>query len=107
MYTRSAIFRGHIKPGLEEAFYAAVHDRLVPAWSHMLHATAVRVYRPRKSEPAGADVFLVQEVDYPSLAHIDEALASSRREAAVIALASVQDMYEGQHHHIIYEKMTG
>lgn len=107
MFTRSAIFRGHIKPGQEEAFFAAIQDRLIPAWSQMLHATAVRVYRPRKSEPEGKDVFLVQEIDYPSLAHIDEALASSRREAAMTALASVQDMYEGQHHHIIYEKLAG
>lgn len=106
MFTRSAIFRGKIKAGHEEEFYAAVRDRLVPAWSQMLHATAVRVYRPRQSEPEGADVFLVQEIDYPSQEHIEEALSSPRREAAMAALASVQGLYDGAHHHIVYEHLT-
>lgn len=106
MFTRSAIFRGRIRAGREEEFYAAVRERLVPAWSQMLHATAVRVYRPRRSEPGGADVFLVQEIDYPSLRHIDEALASPRREAARAALESIRDLYEGAHHHIVYERLT-
>lgn len=106
MYTRSAIFHGEIKAGREEEFYAAVRDKLVPAWSQMLHATAVRVYRPRHSDPDGKDVFLVQEIDYPSLDHIEEALSSPRREAAMAALASVQDLYDGKHHHIIYERLS-
>ena len=106
MFTRSAIFKGKIKDGREEEFYAAVRDRLVPAWGQMLHATAVRVYRPRRSEPDGEDVFLVQEIDYPTMAHIDEALASPRREAAMAALASVEDLYDGAHHHIIYERLS-
>lgn len=106
MFTRSAIFCGQIKPGCEEIFYKAVQEKLVPAWSQMLHATAVRVYRPRRAEDDGKGVFLVQEIDYPSLAAIDEALASPRREAAVAALASVQSLYDGKHHHIVYERLT-
>ncbi|MET3598324.1 hypothetical protein [Martelella mangrovi] len=106
MFTRSAIFRGRIKPGREDEFYAAVRERLVPAWSQMLHARAVRVYRPRQCEAGEEDVFLVQEIDYPSLAHIEEALSSPRREAAVAALASVRALYDGEHRHIIYERLT-
>ncbi|WP_319518263.1 hypothetical protein [uncultured Martelella sp.] len=106
MFTRSAIFRGRIKPGREDEFYAAVQERLVPAWSQMLHARAVRVYRPRQCEAGEEDVFLVQEIDYPSLAHIEEALSSPRREAAVAALASVRALYDGEHRHIIYERLT-
>ncbi|MCE9664875.1 hypothetical protein LY622_15660 [Halomonas sp. M5N1S17] len=105
MFTRSAIFKGRVKPGHEAEFYSAVKERLVPAWTQMLHAVEVRVYRPCEAEPPGADVFLVQEIDYPSLAHLEEALVSSRREAAVEALESVQHLYEGQHHHIIYERL--
>lgn len=105
MFTRSAIFRGQIKIGHEEEFYAAVRNSLVPAWSQMLHATAVRVYRPRQSEPYDKDIFLVQEIDYPSLEHIEEALTSPRRELAMAALASIQGLYEGKHHHIVYERL--
>lgn len=106
MFTRSAIFRGRIKPGHEEEFYTAVRERLVPAWSQMLNATAVRVYRPRQSEHESENVFLVQEIDYPTLAHIDEALTSPRRKVAMVALASVQELYEGAHHHVVYERLS-
>lgn len=105
MFTRSAIFRGQIKLGMEEEFYSAVQERLLPAWQNMLHAQAVRLYRPRQAEGPLQDVFLVQEIDYPSRAHIDEALSSDRRLAAMEALASVQHMYEGAHHHIIYQRL--
>jgi len=105
MFTRSAIFKGRIHPGMEEAFFAAVTERLLPAWQNMLHAQEVRLYRPRAAEGALADVFLVQEIDYPSRAHIDAALASDRRLAAMAALESVRHMYEGAHHHIIYERL--
>lgn len=106
MFTRSAIFRGRLHSGMEEAFYDAVQSRLLPAWQQMLHAQEVRLYRPREAENPGADVFLVQEIDYPSRAHIAEALASDRRLAATEALASVQHMYEGEHHHIVYERLS-
>jgi len=103
MFTRSAIFVGQIKPGMEEDFYRAVEERLLPAWRQMLHAQAVRLYRPRRAEPPAENIFLVQQIDYPSLEAIDEALASPRREAATQALASVRHMYDGAHHHVVYE----
>lgn len=105
MFTRSAIFRGRIHKGMEDAFFEAVRKRLLPAWQQMLHAQEVRLYRPREAEAPGADVFLVQEIDYPSRAAIAEALVSDRRLAAMEALASVRHMYEGRHHHIIYERL--
>ena len=107
MYTRSAIFEGSILPGKEEEFYAAVRERLLPAWRGMLHATAVRLYRPVRRDEGTASVFLVQEIDYPSLEAIDEALASPRREAAAAALASVQHLYQGRHYHYVYQKLEG
>lgn len=107
MWTRSAIFRGRIKPGREEEFYTEVAQFLVPAWSQMLHAQAVRVYQPMESEAALSDVFLVQEIDYPSRAAIDEALASPRRIAAMQALERVRPLYDGRHHHVIYRRLAG
>ena len=105
MYTRSAIFEGRILPGKEEEFYAAARERLLPAWRQMLHATDVRLYRPVRRDDGTAEVFLVQEIDYPSLEAIDEALRSPRREAASEALSSVQHLYEGRHYHYVYRKL--
>ena len=107
MYTRSAIFCGRILPGRQEEFYTAVEERLLPAWRQMLHAIDVRLYRPVRQDDGTAQIFLVQEIDYPSLEAIDEALSSSRREAAKAALESVQPLYEGRHYHYVYQKLTG
>lgn len=105
MFTRSAIFCGRIHDGMEEAFFEAVRARLLPVWQQMLHAQDVRLYRPRSAEAPGANVFMVQEIDYPSREAIDQALASDRRLVAMEALASVRHMYDGNHHHIIYERL--
>ena len=105
--TRSAIFQGRILPGQEDAFYRAVDQNMVPAWKQMLHAQAVRVYRPLQSEPGSESVFLVQQIDYPSHAAMAEALASPRRQAATEAMQIIRPMYEGFHHHIIYEGLDG
>lgn len=107
MFTRSAIFRGQIKPGQEDAFYAAVEQHLIPAWSQMLHAQAVRVFCPLEAEPGLSDVFLVQEIDYPSREAIVEALASPQRVPAMQAMERLRPLYDGQHHHVIYRKMSG
>ncbi|ORC34000.1 hypothetical protein B4O97_14020 [Marispirochaeta aestuarii] len=105
MYTRSAIFEGRILPGKEDEFYSAVQERLLPAWRQMLHATDVRLFRPLRRDDGTAEVFLVQEIDYPSLEAIDEALSSPRREKASEALKSVQHLYEGRHYHYVYKKL--
>lgn len=107
MYTRSAVFEGRVHPGKEEEFYAAVRDRLLPAWRQMLHATDVRLYRPVQRDDGAPSVFLVQEIDYPSLEAIDEALQSPRREAAITAHESVKQLYEGRHYHFVYKRLDG
>jgi hypothetical protein len=105
MYTRSAIFSGTVKAEYEDEFYLAVAERLLPAWRQMLHATEVRLYRPVRRDDGTPEVFLVQEIDYPSLEAIDEALQSPRRELAREALESVQHMYDGYHYHYVYRKI--
>ncbi len=107
MYTRSAIFVGKILTGRVDEFYRAVELRLLPAWKQMLHATDVRLYRPVRQDEAAPEVFLVQEIDYPSLEAIDEALASPRREAAATAHQSVMHLYKGYHYHYVYRKVGG
>ncbi len=107
MYTRSAVFEGKIHPGREEEFYAAVRERLLPAWQQMLHATAVRLYRPVQRDDGAPSAFLVQEIDYPSLEAIEAALQSPRREAARQAHESVMHLYDGRHYHFIYKRLDG
>jgi len=103
MITRSAIFEGEILQGKEEEFYAAVEERLLPAWKGMLHAINVRLYRPTAQDPDTRPIFLVQEIDYPSREALAEALQAPQREIAKAALESVQPMYRGRHYHYVYD----
>ena len=105
MYTRSAIFEGSILPGKEAEFEQAVTERLLPAWRQMLHAQDVRLYWPERQDDDTPQIFLVQEIDYPSLEAIDEALSSSRRETAAEAHKSVMHLYEGRHYHFVYRRL--
>ena len=41
--TRYALFEGSIRPGMEDAFRAAVLDDLVPTWQASPGASAIRV----------------------------------------------------------------
>ncbi len=105
MITRSAIFRGRIHAGQEALFYRLVEEKMIPAWRQMLHAQSVRAYRPHTAEPGFEDVFLVQQVDYPSHAALAEALASPNRAAAMAAMEEIRPLYEGFHHHVVYEPL--
>lgn len=105
MYTRSAIFEGRVLPGKEEEFEKGLTERLLPAWRQMLHAQDVRLFRPVRQDEETPAVFLVQEIDYPSLEAIDEALNSPRKEAAVAAHHSIMHLYEGRHYHFVYRRL--
>lgn len=105
MYTRSAIFEGTIRPGLEDAFYAEVERTLLPVWRRLPHALAVRLYRPVLRDDGARAIFLVQEVDYPSLEAIDAAMASPVRDEAKAAHERIMPMYDGVHHHIVSRRL--
>ena len=106
MYTRSAVFEGVIHPGKEEAFFDIINNKLLPIWRRMPHVQAVRLFRPLKKDDEAPRVVLVQQIDYPSLEAIDEALASPVREEAVVASLDLAAFFEGRHYHYIYEKLT-
>ncbi len=105
MYTRSAFFEGKIHPGQEAAFYAAIKTELLPIWRSMPHVVDVRLYRPMLKDGDAPSLFLIQEIDYPSLQAIEEAMASPMRDLAKAAHEKIMPFYSGRHFHIISEKM--
>ena len=106
MYTRSAIFEGQIHEGMEDIFYKLVETELLPVWQSMPHAQSVRLYRPEKHDPDAPRIFLIQEIDYPSLEAIDEAMASPQRDKAKEAHEKIMPLYSGRHYHIVSRKIT-
>ena len=96
MFTRCAVFEGHIHPGREEAFFAYVEKELVPIWRRMPHALAVRVLRPVEADADASPVVMVQEVDYPSREAIAQALASPVRAEGREAAGRLAQFFEGR-----------
>lgn len=106
MYTRSAIFEGRIRPGKEAEFFAVIEQRLLPIWKRMPHVLDVRLFRTETKDPAAPGVVLVQQIDYPSREAIEEALSSTVRDEAVEASRALENLFDGQHYHYIYKKLT-
>ncbi|SIQ32054.1 hypothetical protein SAMN05880590_103111 [Rhizobium sp. RU35A] len=102
MITRFALFEGKVKEGQTEAFRQAVIDRILPKWRQFPHATDVRVSFAEARDDGAPELPMILAVNYPSLAAVDEALASPVRAEARAATESVlAEFFEGRiHHHV-------
>jgi hypothetical protein len=103
MITRTAVFEGRLKPGTEERFFAAVEARLAPLWRRFPHALAVRWVRVVASDAEAPPVVMIQQIDYPSQAALEEALASPIRAEARAVTLELMQMFEGRLYHVVGE----
>jgi len=106
MFTRSAIFEGSILPGMDDKFFDIIENKLLPIWKRMPHVQEVRLFRPVAEDDGAPKIVLVQQIDYPSLEAIDEALSSSVRDEAVEASKAIKDVFVGRHYHYVYQKLA-
>jgi hypothetical protein len=103
MITRTAIFEGRIKKGCEERFFSEIKLRLAPLWRRFPNASNIRLLRIVASDTDALPVAMIQQIDYPSLAALEAALASPvRAEARAITLELLQ-MFEGRFYHVVSE----
>lgn len=101
MITRTAIFEGRAKPGHEDEFFTAIEQRLAPLWQAFPHALAVRFFRVDAVDDAERPVAMIQQVDYPSLEAMAQALASPQRDAARALTLELMEMFDGRFYHVI------
>lgn len=101
MITRRAIFEGRVKDGQEEHFFHEVETRLAPLWQAFPHALAVRLFRADECDDAERPVLMIQEVDYPDMACLKEAITSPQRDAARAVTMELMEMFEGRFYHVI------
>lgn len=101
MITRTAIFEGRAKPGHEVEFFAAIEQRLAPLWQAFPHALAVRFYRVDQVDDPERPVAMIQQVDYPSLEAMAEALSSPQRDAARALTLELMELFDGRFYHVI------
>lgn len=101
MITRTAIFEGHIKEGCEERFFKELEERLVPLWHEFPHASNVRYYRINKSDPDARPIAMIQQIDYPSMEALEEAVTSPVRDKARAVTMELMEMFEGRFYHLV------
>jgi hypothetical protein len=105
MFTRSAIFEGAIHEGQEDEFFRLVEEKLLPIWKRMPQAINVRVMRKTVSDAGSAPIFMVQEIDYPSMDAIEKALLSPVRVEGRAVTDQLMTMCNGRFYHLVYERI--
>lgn len=105
MITRTAIFEGRIKPGCEARFLAGFRA-LMPLWQQFPHARNVRLLPVSGADPGAPQIALIQQIDYPSMAAIEEALASPARAQARAITLELMEMFEGRLYHVLSDMYT-
>lgn len=101
MITRRAIFEGRVKAGKEEEFFDQVENRLAPLWQAFPHALDVRFSRIGECDDDERPVLMIQEVDYPDLEKMQEAITSPARDRARAVTMELMEMFEGRFYHVI------
>ncbi|NSY09894.1 hypothetical protein G6L58_23500 [Agrobacterium tumefaciens] len=104
MYTRYGILEGEFEAGQEEEVFRQVQERLVPLWQKMPHAMEVRVMRSADCDPGAPSIALMVEIDYPSLAAIEEAVNSQNRVEARTVSDDVFKAFKGRIYHLIQRR---
>jgi hypothetical protein len=102
--TRTAIFEGRIKPGYEARFFSEVHRRLAPLWRRFPNASNVRLSSVLATDADAPPVAMIQQIDYPSMAALEEALASPIRAEARAVTLELLEMFEGRFYHLVSER---
>lgn len=103
MITRTAIFEGRVKPGCEEVFFATINERLAPLWRQFPHAHNVRLLRISTADADARPIAMIQQIDYPSLAALEEAIASPIRAQARAITLELMKMFDGRFYHVVSE----
>ena len=101
MLTRVAVFEGTLTPGSEDAFFADVSARLEPVWRSFPHVQAVRVLRTQTADPGAIPIVMVLEMDFASMADIENCLASDIKTRAHAATLDVLKPFSGRFFHFI------
>jgi hypothetical protein len=99
--TRTAIFEGRVKPGHEEQFFNTVETRLAPLWRRFPNALDVRWLRVTGTDADAPPIAMIQQIDYPSLAALEEAIASPIRSEARAVTMELMKLFEGRFYHVV------
>ena len=72
----------------------------------MPNAQAVRVMRTERTDPDAAQIIMVQEIDYPSMEAVEEALVSPVRLEGRLLTDEMMSMCDGRFYHLVYSRVA-
>lgn len=101
MITRTAIFEGRIKPGMEDRFFSEIRERLVPLWKQFPNASNVRLLRVTAADDGALPIAMIQQIDYPSMEALEQAVASPIRAQARAITFEIMAMFDGRFYHVM------
>lgn len=104
MITRTAIFEGRVKPGFEARFREAFDQQLVSLWHQFPHASNIRLMWAQDVDDAARPIALLQQVDYPSVEALAEAMASPVRARARAITLELMQMFDGRVYHVVSQR---
>lgn len=105
MITRFALFEGTVKPGQQDAFRAAVKDRLVPLWTQFPGNTDVRVMFSDDRDEGAPEFPLILAISYPDTDTMTAALDSPARfQSKDVTGQIVAEFFDGRIHHHVTER---
>lgn len=102
MFVRCALFKGKIKPDMEEAFHAHWRDHLVPLWGAFPKLLELRVMREVESDDPESPFPLVMAMKFASRSDIAEALDSPTRWESKEASKKLFEMFDGYVIHTVF-----
>jgi antibiotic biosynthesis monooxygenase (ABM) superfamily enzyme len=97
---RQGFFDGRIRPGMEEAFYDHVADRMVPVWRSFPGLLELRVSTANSPEN---DVTypLHTTFVFPSDAALEAVLTSPERQESLARTKELMTMFDGRIYHVV------
>lgn len=99
-------FRRQDSPRPGGGVFRIVEEKLLPVWKRMPNAQAVRVMRTERTDPDAAQIIMVQEIDYPSMEAVEEALVSPVRLEGRVLTDEMMSMCDGRFYHLVYSRVA-
>ena len=100
LVTRQGFFEGRIRPGMEQAFFAFVAERMLPVWRSFPGLLDLRVSTAASPENQVAYP-LHTAFDFASVEAMEAALASPERQEALARTKELLRMFDGRVFHVV------
>jgi hypothetical protein len=70
-------------------------------WHEFPHASNIRLYRVASTDDGAPPIAVIQQIDYPSAAALEEALASPARQRARAVTLELMQFFDGRLYHVV------